>query len=80
MLMTQHFFLKDKESLIEVMKVFDPFSFFSDLKPNKSRCEVTGIGALKGAKLALCRGVAGKFLKGGSKSSKMFSKISDFFQ
>ena len=48
------FFLKDKKSLIEVMKVFDIFSSFSGLKPNKSKCEVAGIGALKGAKMALC--------------------------
>ena len=43
------FFLKDKESLIEVMKAFDIFSSFSGLKPNKSKCEVAGIGALKEA-------------------------------
>ena len=36
------------------MKVFDIFSSFSDLKPNKSICEVAGIGALKGVKMALC--------------------------
>ena len=48
------FFLKDKESLIEVMKTFDIFSSFSGLKPNKSKCEVAVIGALKGAKMALC--------------------------
>ena len=47
------FFLKDKESLIEVMKVFDMFSSLSGLKPNKSKYEVAGIGALKEAKLAL---------------------------
>ena len=46
-------FLKDKESLVEVMKVFDIVSSFSGLKPNKSKCEVTGIDALKGAKLTL---------------------------
>ena len=39
---------------MEVMRVFDTFSSFSDLKPNKSKCEWTGIGTLKGAKLALC--------------------------
>ena len=48
------FFLKDKKSLIEVMKVFDIFSYFSGLKPNKSKCENAGIGALKGVKLAIC--------------------------
>ena len=48
------FFQKDKESLIEVMKVFDIFSSFSGLKPNKWKCEVAGTGSLKGAKLSLC--------------------------
>ena len=48
------FFLKYQESLINVMKVFDIFSTFSDLKSNKSKCEVTGISALKEAKLTLC--------------------------
>ena len=48
------FFLKDKESLIEVMKAFDIFSSFSGLKPNKCKCEFARIGALKGAKIALC--------------------------
>ena len=52
--MTQRFFLKDKESSIEVMKAFDIFSSFSGLKPNKCKCEVAGIGTLKGAKMALC--------------------------
>ena len=54
MLITKRFFfLKDKESLIEVMKTFDIFSSFSGLKLNKSKCEVAGIGALKGVKIAL---------------------------
>ena len=51
---TATFFLKDKESLIEVMRAFDTFSSFSDLKPNKSKCEWAGISALKGDKLAFC--------------------------
>ena len=36
------------------MKVFDILSSFSDLKPNKSKREVAGIGVLKGAKMVLC--------------------------
>ena len=52
MLMTT-FFLKDKESLVEVIKVFDIFSSFSGFKPNKSKCEVAQIETLKGAKMAL---------------------------
>ena len=47
------FFLKDEKSVIELMKTFDIFSTFSGLKPNKSKCEITGLGALKEVKLAL---------------------------
>ena len=52
--MTQHFFSKYTESMIEVIRVFDIFSSFSGLKSNKSKCEGAGIGALKGAKTTLC--------------------------
>ena len=48
------FSLKDKESLIDFMKVFDIFSFFSGFKRSKSKREIAGIAALKGAKLVLC--------------------------
>ena len=48
------FFLKDKKSVIELMKTFDIFSTFSGLKPNKSKSEIAGLGALKRVKLALC--------------------------
>ena len=48
------FFLKDEKSVIELMKTVDIFSIFSGLKPNKSKCEVAGLGALKGVKIALC--------------------------
>ena len=36
------------------MNIFDTYSKFSGLKPNKSKCEITGIGALKGMQVALC--------------------------
>ena len=36
------------------MDIFDTFSKFSVLKPNKIKCEIAGIGALKGVQLALC--------------------------
>ena len=36
------------------MSIFDTFSKFSELKPNKSKCEIAGIGALKGVQVALC--------------------------
>ena len=48
------FFLSNQQSLTEVIKVFEQFSLFSGLKPNKSKCEVAGIGALKGVSVALC--------------------------
>ena len=37
-----------------MMKVFDKFSLFSGLQPNKLKCEVAGIGTLKSLKIALC--------------------------
>ena len=36
------------------MKTFDNFSTFFVIKPNKSKCEIDGLGALKGVKLELC--------------------------
>ena len=36
------FFLKDEKSVIELMKIFDIFSTFSGLKPNKRKCEIAG--------------------------------------
>ena len=40
--------------VIELMNIFDTFSKFSGLKPNKSKCEIADIGALKGVQVALC--------------------------
>ena len=37
------------------MNAFDKFSLVSGLKPNKAKCEIAGIGVLKGVLLALCR-------------------------
>ena len=36
------------------MNIFNTFSKFSGLKPNKSKCEIAGIGVLKGVQVALC--------------------------
>ena len=36
------------------MKTVDIFSIFSGLKPNKSKCKVAGLGALKRVKVAFC--------------------------
>ena len=47
------FFLKDKKSVVELINIFDTFSKFSGLKPNKSKCEIAGISALKVVQVAL---------------------------
>ena len=53
--MILHFFLKkNTESVINLLEIFKHFSQFSGLKPNKSKCEIAGIGALKGVKVTLC--------------------------
>ena len=44
------FFLKDVKSSIDLINIFDTFSKFSGLKPNKSKCEIGGVGALKGCR------------------------------
>ena len=36
------------------MNIFNTFSKFSGLKSNKSKCEITGAGALKGVQVAVC--------------------------
>ena len=44
------FFLK----ILNLLEIFKHFSQCSSLKPNKSKCEIAGIGVLKGVKPALC--------------------------
>ena len=48
------FFVGDLDSASEIFKVFDAFSIYSGLKPNMKKCEIAGIGNLKGVKVALC--------------------------
>ena len=48
------FILKGKESVKKVMNIFDTFSVYSGLKPNKSKCEIPGAGVLKGVAMELC--------------------------
>ena len=48
------FFLSDENSVTEVIQIFEHFSIFSGLKPNKSKCEVAGIGVLKEVQMELC--------------------------
>ena len=45
--------MSDKDSVIEVMNVFDKFSL-SILKPNKTKRDLTKIGAQKGVSLTMC--------------------------
>ena len=46
------FFLKDKNSIKELLNTVNYFSTFTGLKPNLCKCEVTGVGPLKGVKVA----------------------------
>ena len=48
------FFLSNKNPVTEVIQVFEHFSFFSGLKPNKSKFKIAGIGVLKRVQMALC--------------------------
>ena len=48
------FSLKDRKSNIKLMNELNTFSNFSGLKPNKTKCEITGIGVLNGVQIALC--------------------------
>ena len=41
--MTLLFFLSNKNSVAEVVHIFEHFSIFSGLKSNKSNCVITGI-------------------------------------
>ena len=47
-------FLQNIKSAINLLEIFKYFSQFSGLKPNKSKCEIAGIGVLKGVKVAIC--------------------------
>ena len=48
------FFFSNENSVTEVMQICEYFSIFSGLKPNKCKCEIAGIGVLKGVQIALC--------------------------
>ena len=48
------FFLKDVNCIKEMINSFHIFSRFSGLRPNLSKCEIAGIGVLKGVKVAVC--------------------------
>ena len=48
------FYLKDSNSVYALVHVIKTFSKYSDLKPNYDKCEIAGIGVLKGVNRALC--------------------------
>ena len=48
------FFLKTRNHEEELVKTFTLFSSFSGLKPNISKCEICGLGPLKGVEIAVC--------------------------
>ena len=48
------FFVTDLNSVLLIFSLFDTFSCFSGFKLNLTKCEICGIGALKGVKTALC--------------------------
>ena len=50
------FLLQNEKSTTEVLNNFNIMSQFSGLKINKSKCEIAGIGVMKGVKVALCGG------------------------
>ena len=48
------FFLKDRNSIIELMHELNNFSNFSGLKLDKTKCEIADIDVLNGVQVALC--------------------------
>ena len=48
------FFLKNTESIFQLVKTFQFFTKFSGLKPNFKKCEIAGIGVLKSVEVAVC--------------------------
>ena len=48
------FFLRDIPSVKELINSFNQFYHFSCLKANIEKCEIAGIGSLKGVKEAVC--------------------------
>ena len=48
------FFLKDAQSIENLVEVFSTFSLSSGLTPNLTKCEIARIGALKGIQVAVC--------------------------
>ena len=48
------FFLVDLASVKKILDIFSHYLRYSGLRPNFSKSEITGIGSLKGVKMAVC--------------------------
>ena len=48
------FFLKDAQSIENLVEISNTLSLSSRLKPNLTKCEIAGIVALKGVQVAVC--------------------------
>ena len=48
------FFLKDTQSIENLVEVSNTFSLFSGLKTNLRKCKISGIRALKGVQVVVC--------------------------
>ena len=48
------FFLKDAQSIENLVEIFNTFSLFSGLSPNLTKCEIAGIRSLKGVQVEAC--------------------------
>ena len=66
------FFLKDKNSIKELLNTINYFSSFTGFKQNLSICEVAGISALKGVKVAICEIKCVDFIKEAIKILRVF--------
>ena len=48
------FFLRDLTSVKKLLDIFSYYSKYSGLTPNFSKCDIAGIGSLKGVEVAVC--------------------------
>ena len=48
------FFLRNRKSIKELIKIFVTFSKYSGLKLNHKKCEISGIGVLQSVKVTVC--------------------------
>ena len=48
------FFLRNRKSIKELIKIFVTFSKYSGLKLNHKKCEIAGIGVLQSVNVIVC--------------------------